>query len=59
MGHLYLEMASTYAEERRTTVGVLVVRIQAFEGFRRAAEEAIDIRRVTMLPVEPYLINHL
>jgi hypothetical protein len=52
-------LASTYAQERRATVRVLVVRIQAFEVFYRATEEALGIYWVATLPVIPYLINHL
>jgi hypothetical protein len=56
---LYHKMASTYAEERRTAVGVLVIRVQALYGLHRATRKAIGIRWVTVLPVGPYLIDHL
>jgi hypothetical protein len=52
-------MKSTDAEERRTSVGVLVVRVYALEGLDRATKEAVGILWVAMLPVVPYFINHL
>lgn len=58
-GHLYLKTASTYAEERRSTVGVFVVRGQVLKRLHRATENAIGIRRIATLPVEPEVINHL
>jgi hypothetical protein len=52
-------MTNTYAEERRSSVGVSVIRVQTFEGLHRTARKAMGIRWVTMLPIEPYLIDHL
>jgi len=46
------------AEVRGTTGGVLVVSIQTLKCLHRATKEAIGILRITMLPVEPYFINH-
>ena len=52
-------MTNTYTEERRTAVGVLMIRVQTFESLHRTAKKAIGIRWVTLLPVGPYLIDHL
>jgi hypothetical protein len=52
-------MAGTYVEERRGTVGVLLVCFHTPDGLHSTAEKAICIRWVTMLPVVPYLIKHL
>jgi hypothetical protein len=57
--YFYFKVASTHAKERRCTVRVSFERIQAFEGYRRTAEKAVAIQGVVMLPVVPYLINHL
>jgi len=53
------KMASTYAEVRRTTVGVSLPGIHAFEDLYGATEKAMGIHGITMLPVGPYFINHL
>ena len=57
--YFHFKVISTYAKVRRCAVGVSFERIQAFEGYHRTAEKAIAVQGVMMLPVVPYLINHL
>lgn len=53
------KLASTYAEVRRTAVGVLLVLCLGIEVFHRATKEARGTSWVATLPLVPYLINHL
>ena len=59
MSYYYLEVIGTHAKVRGCAVRVSFERIQAFEGYHRTAEKAVAIQGVVMLPVVPYLINHL
>ena len=51
--------ASTYAEVWRTTVGILLPGIHAFEDLHGPTKKAMGIHGIAMLPVGPYFINHL
>jgi hypothetical protein len=51
--------ASTYAEVWRTTVGISLPGIHAFEDLHGATKKATGIHGIAMLPVGPYFINHL
>jgi hypothetical protein len=59
MRFLDLKWAGTYAEVWRTTVGISLPGIHAFEDLHGATKKATGIHGIAMLPVGPYFINHL